>query len=330
MNRTAALSAVHRALAVASFIGGAALAACAAGAQAGDCDKGLQLCEGTCTSLEVDAKHCGFCGLACAEGEECALGECVASCPAATTACGKSCVDTKKDVAHCGACGNACAFDNADGSCVDGTCMLAGCKPEHADCDGDAANGCEADTATDVANCGACGKACSQANGTATCSGGACGIACAKDHADCDADKLNGCETNTKTDAKHCGACGSSCGNKACVDGACSKFAFALVQQIDGQTVSCSSVGGDGTYTECSDLKAGGLSFPNGVSCNPGWSAVASPYTDFAGFCQALTGVALAQVYYDCGATSSRATWNNHVWGKMDDNGLARHVRCVY
>ncbi len=59
------------------------------------------------------------------------------------------------------------------------TCRSSG----WADCDDDAANGCETQLNT-VANCGGCSNldskfACSSANGTPTCTGGQCTIACA-------------------------------------------------------------------------------------------------------------------------------------------------------
>ena len=55
--------------------------------------------------------------------------------------------------------------------------------------------------------------------------GGGSGAACSADHADCDADPDNGCETNTLTDAFNCGACGAMCklshSSAKCVAGAC-------------------------------------------------------------------------------------------------------------
>src|SRR5207244_4341127 len=62
---------------------------------------------------------------------------------------------------HCGACTNACpAQDNAAPTCVSSSCGTS-CQGAFADCDLDAQNGCEADTAHDAANCGACGTTCS-------------------------------------------------------------------------------------------------------------------------------------------------------------------------
>ena len=41
------------------------------------------------------------------------------------------------------------------------TCTLVACNAGCADCDGNAANGCEVDTQDDPANCGGCGVQCS-------------------------------------------------------------------------------------------------------------------------------------------------------------------------
>ncbi|MDI1483908.1 hypothetical protein [Polyangium sp. y55x31] len=69
------------------------------------------------------------------------------------------------------------------------------CEPGHADCDGNAANGCEVDTQVDPAHCGACGAACTATNGTPGCSAGSCVIAaCDPGRSDCDDDPSNGCE----------------------------------------------------------------------------------------------------------------------------------------
>src|SRR5262249_42592200 len=103
------------------------------------------------------------------------------------------------DVANCGTCGNACvAPANATAGCNGGTCGIGMCKPLYGDCDNNAANGCEKSLGNDLANCGACGKACTVANGTPGCLNGQCGIlSCNAGFADCDQNAANGCEVNT-------------------------------------------------------------------------------------------------------------------------------------
>ncbi len=71
---------------------------------------------------------------------------------------------------------------------------------------------------TTVGNC--CGVACPMpANGAAGCFGGRCGVAsCATGFGDCDGNAANGCETDLRTTAAHCGACGAPCAaGRACV-----------------------------------------------------------------------------------------------------------------
>lgn len=90
----------------------------------------------------------------------------------------------------------------------------AGCTPcsaGTANCDGDTGNGCEADLATDAANCGACGSGC----GDALCSGGSC--ACAGDLV------LSGTRCiSVQNDPRNCGGIGSACGDdEYCTGGVC-------------------------------------------------------------------------------------------------------------
>ncbi len=78
--------------------------------------------------------------------------------------CGGACVDTARDPLNCGACGHACAVAHGSAGCAASGCVIAGCDPGFADCDGTAGDGCEADLAS-PATCGACGVVC----------GGGCG-----------------------------------------------------------------------------------------------------------------------------------------------------------
>ena len=101
--------------------------------------------------------------------ETCVAGACALVCPAGFADCDGSprngCeADLHASSANCGRCGTVCtAPDGAPGVCRDGACATI-CRPGFADCDGESANGCEADLAQ-AAHCGACATQCSGARG---------------------------------------------------------------------------------------------------------------------------------------------------------------------
>ncbi|MEZ4394964.1 MAG: hypothetical protein R3A48_28135 [Polyangiales bacterium] len=137
----------------------------------GDCATGQNLCSTACRDLQSDASNCGACGNACPTGQTCNAGVCRVACLMGETLCGSTCVNTASSVTNCGACGTACAAANGTPSCVASACGVASCNAGYGNCDGNAANGCETNTATSVTHCGACGNAC--ATGT-NCVAGAC------------------------------------------------------------------------------------------------------------------------------------------------------------
>lgn len=72
---------------------------------------------------------------------------------------------------NCGACGVKCQPANhASPLCSEGACIRV-CEAGFADCNGDAADGCEVDVTSDVAHCGDCGRSCKNA-----CVKGACDL----------------------------------------------------------------------------------------------------------------------------------------------------------
>lgn len=125
-----------------------------------------------------------------------------------------------------GQCGCTCSLPNATTTCVAGACFIKSCNPGWGDCDGVAANGCEAGLTSDKKNCGACGTVCGDVNGAGICLSGACSFSCNAGFANCDGNAASGCETNIQTDADHCSGCGRACSNNnianpTCVAGAC-------------------------------------------------------------------------------------------------------------
>ncbi len=137
-------------------------------------------------------------------------GDCL-SAAGAHSCCAGKCVDTGHDLANCGGCGQACQPAHASGVCLSGSCSIGSCAAPFADCDGNAADGCEVDTSSSSSNCGACFTPCAPpAGASAGCSGSACTITgCPAGMADCDHVFSNGCETNLATDPNNCGACGA-------------------------------------------------------------------------------------------------------------------------
>jgi hypothetical protein len=199
------------------------------------CPSGSACCAGGCVDTAADPAHCGACGAACAVANAapaCTASRCgVARCNDGfgdcdgdtTTGCETS---TRTSAAHCGACGTACAArPNATATCAEGACAYA-CAMGFGDCDGDPANGCEADLSRTLSDCGRCGNACAFAGGVGACVGGLCTrTACATGRGDCDGNTANGCEIDLQGDPANCRVCGAACSfaraTAVCVSGGC-------------------------------------------------------------------------------------------------------------
>ena len=237
-------------------------------------------CAHVCVDTSGDGANCGQCGKACGQGGTC---------------CGGACTDSTKDVGNCGGCGMVCAPANVMGpSCGASACGYGACTTGYADCDAKAANGCEVNTGTDLANCGGCGKACLLvANGTPGCAMGGCVITgCAAPAADCDGKYGNGCETNLQTDGLNCGKCGRPCAlpntSPSCVAGACT------ASRCLAGFVDCDGKPADGCEINiltdakncngCGNMCANGLGCVNGVCGTPLHApGTFGPFHTFAG-----------------------------------------------
>jgi hypothetical protein len=105
-------------------------------------------------------------------------------------------------------------------NCASGTCV---CAVGLSDCNGSPGDGCEANTSSDVSNCGGCNNQCSFPNATPACTSSVCQIGgCVPSYADCDGMPVTGCEVYTDGDATNCGSCGNVCpGMQTCVNGFC-------------------------------------------------------------------------------------------------------------
>lgn len=133
------------------------------------CTPGSKACGDLCVSLEDPFFGCADpacvrCEVpnataACAVGA-CAVGACAPGFADCNALAADGCETDLQTVTSCGACGLACpVLENVAMSCVGGACTGT-CNPGFADCNGDAADGCEKDLMKDRRNCGACGVRC--------------------------------------------------------------------------------------------------------------------------------------------------------------------------
>lgn len=224
--------------------------------------------------------------------------------------------DLQTDPINCGACMNACSVPNATVACTAGSCGVVDCRAGFGDCNGDTADGCENNLAS-ADHCGACGNACTYANGVGACMDGACELSsCEAGFDDCNADPADGCETplNTPTD---CAACGMACelanATTTCDTGTCE------VDVCDAGFDDCNADPADGceaplnTLTDCGacgtvcDLANASESCATGAcaiaACDAGFGDCNTNPTD--GCEQSLN------VLDHCGACGARCTIDN-------------------
>jgi hypothetical protein len=124
------------------------------------CSPNLEVCDGMDSDCDGTVDNQPAADRACADDSAdrtfaCVLGVCLCT----SLQCDGECVHAMSDPAHCGGCDPCPIGAHAVAACEAGTCTLA-CDDGYADCDGNAANGCEALLATDAANCGSCGRSC--------------------------------------------------------------------------------------------------------------------------------------------------------------------------
>lgn len=271
----------------------------------GDCDNNpANGCE---ADLESSALTCGTCNNACPNGPNgttvCNGGICDINCnagfdncdPNLANGCETDILGSEQD---CGACNQACSPANSTGVCAGGMCGIMMCTGTFADCNMNAADGCEIDKSTSAQNCGMCGNMCSFPNAQATCAGGVCGLgACNAGFGNCDGMAANGCEKTTSADVNNCGACGNVCpaganGEPACVNGTCGFACDAGFGDCDGmaangcETALATSVTSCGACGRaCSGAGVASRSCTNGLcdsTCDLGFGNCTQPAAPMA------------------------------------------------
>jgi hypothetical protein len=133
-----------------------------------DCDQNPN---NGCEAELGTAASCGGCGVDCTDlpnvvsascGEKgcedlvCAPG--FSDCDGLTS---NGCERSIRTLTDCGSCNTPCAPARATASCSTGMCTITTCSPGFANCDSQAANGCEASLG-DPATCGSCNIACDE------------------------------------------------------------------------------------------------------------------------------------------------------------------------
>ena len=136
------------------------------------CTPGAYSCASTAERRVCNADGLGYAPAACplppnATATACTTGTCSFTCAAGFANCDGSTsngceVGLQTSTSHCGMCGRACPGAGSPGTSVTCTAGTRGsaCLTGYADCDGSAANGCEANLGANSNHCGACGMVC--------------------------------------------------------------------------------------------------------------------------------------------------------------------------
>jgi hypothetical protein len=137
------------------------------------CHGGWKDCDGSpangCeTHIDADPGNCGDCGVTCPNvngAPECTGGSCKILCQADFADCDPSqpgCESSTKTVDHCGGCSPCTPQNVGTAKCGNGSCSYDACLAGFGDCDAKKSNGCEVNLTNSNANCGTCGKVCTQ------------------------------------------------------------------------------------------------------------------------------------------------------------------------
>lgn len=235
--------------------------------------------DGCEVDLSSDAAHCGKCNERCIAihgTPSCEESRCRIECDQGWDDCNESLADgcetpTQRDTFNCGGCATVCKPKRGETAyCKDGECGSTLCDEGLGDCDGDGE--CTEELATDLENCGRCGRPCVVVNGTPICEEGECVIDdCDPGYRNCDTDSEDGgystgCEANILESLEHCGGCNQPCeidnATARCVEGECIVATCTPpFADCDGDGKSCE------TDTSTDPTSCGGCMGAGGVNC---------------------------------------------------------------
>jgi hypothetical protein len=139
------------------------------------CSPGATRCVDGVTRAVCDTVGSQETSTRCAAGQRCSGGSCVAqACEPSAATCASATRRRVCDAQGASFVDTECpGGSNGAATCSGGVCAVT-CNPGFADCDGNAGNGCETGTLSNVMNCGSCGRLClsGQSCVNGTCSGG--------------------------------------------------------------------------------------------------------------------------------------------------------------
>ncbi len=309
--------------------------ACGGGICNGACNTGTADCNANKQSdgCEINTTNnpndCNGCGIVCSTANAttgCASSTCnIASCTGSFKDCNSTYADgceinTFTSANNCGGCGTNCSNNNiGTPTCSSGFCNGA-CNLGFADCDSNKLNnGCEINTTTNTANCGACGTVCSSNNiATPTCGASVCNGACNAGTADCNANKqTDGCEVRLTDNFTNCGSCGHSCtAGQACIDSTCVTGPTGIVAwyPMQGELIDALGVGSKGTLT-------------NATLVNDRFGAAASALS-FSGSATSF-GTLVDTAIPSGGAARTMSVWFNSTVGTLQNAPLLNYGQLV-
>jgi subtilisin family serine protease len=164
-----------------------------------------------------------------------------------------------------------------------------GCATGYSNCDADTQNGCEAETASDLANCGGCGLVCGGPHTASQCANSICleNTDCQAGWGDCNNDPIDGCEAELASDPNNCSACGvichyshaaGVCSGGVCELGECNQgFGDCNANEADGCETSTSTDPNNcgACNSACDMAHVDSASCEQSVcqveTCEPGW-----------------------------------------------------------